>query len=456
MQSENILIIDDDSGLRKSLSAFLRKNGYNIKTAPSGEVGLNIIKEEKIDLVLLDIRMPEMDGITTLKKIQDLNTTLNVIIITGFGSIETAVEAMKNGAIDYVKKPFNLKQLLDKINTALKVNYLVIKDYQNKEESDKRYSFQNIIGKSQKMQQIYQMIEKIADKNVTVLITGESGVGKEIVARAIHQTSLRKDKPFIKVNCAALPQQLLESELFGHEKGSFTGAVKQKKGMFELADQGTILLDEIGDMSLVTQAKILRVLQEHKFQRVGGEKTIEVNVRIIASTNVNLQEAISSNKFREDLYYRLNVVRLNIPSLKNRREDIPLLTNNFIKEYNDKHDKKIKGVTPEAMRLLMTYDWPGNVRELRNICEQAVVLTDDNIITNDDLPAEIRESAFTVDDSDNQSLKDITKNLTSEIEKNIIEETLAENDGNRNDTASQLGITVRTLYNKIKEYNIKG
>jgi len=456
MQSENILIIDDDSGLRKSLSAFLRKNGYNIKTAPSGEVGLNIIKEEKIDLVLLDIRMPEMDGITTLKKIQDLNTTLNVIIITGFGSIETAVEAMKNGAIDYVKKPFNLKQLLDKINTALKVNYLVIKDYQNKEESDKRYSFQNIIGKSQKMQQIYQMIEKIADKNVTVLITGESGVGKEIVARAIHQTSLRKDKPFIKVNCAALPQQLLESELFGHEKGSFTGAVKQKKGMFELADQGTILLDEIGDMSLVTQAKILRVLQEHKFQRVGGEKTIEVNVRIIASTNVNLQEAINSNKFREDLYYRLNVVRLNIPSLKNRREDIPLLTNNFIKEYNDKHDKKIKGVTPEAMRLLMTYDWPGNVRELRNICEQAVVLTDDNIITNDDLPAEIRESAFTVDDSDNQSLKDITKNLTSEIEKNIIEETLSENDGNRNDTASQLGITVRTLYNKIKEYNIKG
>jgi two-component system response regulator AtoC len=412
--------------------------------------------ELEIPLVLLDIRMPEMDGITTLKKIKELKPALNIIIITGFGSIETAVEAMKNGAIDFVKKPFNLNQLLDKINTALKVKYLIIKDQQPSQRSGERYTFQQIIGKSNKMQQIYQMIEKIADKNVTVLITGESGVGKELVARAIHNTSPRNNKPFIKVNCAALPQQLLESELFGHEKGSFTGAVKQKKGMFELADQGTILLDEIGDMSLVTQAKILRVLQEHKFQRVGGEKTIEVDVRIIASTNVNLQEAINSNKFREDLYYRLNVVRLNISSLKNRREDIPLLTNSFIKEYNKKHNKNIKGVTPGAMRLLMTYDWPGNVRELRNVCEQAVVLTDDTIITSDDLPGEIRDSAFTFEDSNNQSLKDITKNLTSEIEKKIIEETLEENEGNRNSTAAQLGITVRTLYNKIKEYNIKG
>lgn len=456
MQSEKILIIDDDSGLRKSLSAFLSKNGYNVKTAPGGKAGLKIIKNEKIDLVLLDIRMPEMDGITTLKKIKELNKTLNIIIITGFGSIETAVEAMKNGAIDYVKKPFNLKNLLEKINTALKVNYLIIKDYQSSPESGLRYSFQNIIGKSEKMQQIYQMIEKIADKNVTVLITGASGVGKEMVSRAIHNTSPRKENPFIKVNCAALPQPLLESELFGHEKGAFTGAVKQKKGMFELADKGTILLDEIGDMSLVTQAKILRVLQEHKFQRVGGEKTIEVDVRIIASTNVNLQDAIKSDKFREDLYYRLNVVRINVPPLKNRREDIALLTNAFIKAYNEKHDKKIKGVSPGAMRLLMTYDWPGNVRELRNICEQAVVLTDDNIIMQNDLPGEIRDSAFTVEASNNQSLKDITKNLTSEIERKIIEETLTENDGNRNNTATQLGITVRTLYNKIKEYNIKG
>lgn len=456
MQSEKILIIDDDSGLRKSLSAFLSKNGYNVKTASGGKKGLKIIKNEKIDLVLLDIRMPEMDGITTLKKIKELNKTLNIIIITGFGSIETAVEAMKNGAIDYVKKPFNLKQLLEKINTALKVNYLIIKDYQESPQSGIRYSFQNIIGKSEKMQQIYQMIEKIADKNVTVLITGASGVGKEMVSRAIHNTSPRKENPFIKVNCAALPQPLLESELFGHEKGAFTGAVKQKKGMFELADKGTILLDEIGDMSLVTQAKILRVLQEHKFQRVGGEKTIKVDVRIIASTNVNLQDAIKSDKFREDLYYRLNVVRLNIPKLKERREDISLLTNEFINYYNEKHDKKIKGVTPGAMRLLMTYDWPGNVRELRNICEQAVVLTDDHLISHDDLPREIRDNAFMGGDANNQSLKDVTKNLTSEIERKIIEETLTENDGNRNNTAAQLGITVRTLYNKIKEYNIKG
>lgn len=456
MESENILIIDDDPGLRNSLSAFLKKNNYQLKTAAGGEEGLKILREQRVDLVLLDIRMPGMDGITTLKKIKEIKPALNVIIITGFASIETAVEAMKNGAVDFIKKPFNLTKLLEKINTALKVKYLVIKDDQKPAENGRRYSFHNIIGKSEAMQELYRMIEKIADKKITILITGESGVGKGMTARAIHKSSPRAEKPFVKVNCAALPQHLLESELFGHEKGSFTGAVRQKKGMFELADQGTILLDEIGDMSLVTQAKILRVIQENKFQRVGGEKTIEVDVRIIASTNIELQQAINNNKFREDLYYRLNVVRINIPPLKKRREDIPILTNNFIKDYNQKHGIKIKGVSPEVMRLLMTYDWPGNVRELRNICEQAVVLTDDNIISEDDLPLEIRDSAFSVEDPDNQSLKEITKNLTSEIEKKIIEDTLQENDSNRNKTAAQLGITVRTLYNKIKDYNIKG
>ncbi|MDI3547487.1 MAG: two-component system, NtrC family, response regulator AtoC [Halanaerobiales bacterium] len=456
MADNVILIIDDDRGLRVSLSAFLEKKGYSTLTAATAQEGLEIIENNTVDLVLLDIRMPGMDGITALKKIKEINSDLNVIIITGYGSIETAVEAMKEGAVDYVTKPFNLKELSSKIETSLKIKYMVIKNKLDEREEEGRESFSNLIGKSKQMQEVYELIAKIARKDVTVLILGESGVGKEMVAKAIHQNSQRKDGPFIKVNCAALPDQLLESELFGYEKGAFTGASRQKKGMFELADGGTIFLDEIGDMSLATQAKILRVLQEHEFQRLGGEETIRVNVRVLAATNIDIQQAIERGKFREDLYYRLNVVRINMPPLRERPEDIPLLTNEFIKEYNQKHNKEINGVAPDAMRLLMSYDWPGNVRELKNICEQAVVLNDSNVITAADLPVEIRGKGFNLDaNQSNQSLKDITKNLTSEIERKIITETLEETGWNRNETAQKLGITPRTLYNKIKEYKIE-
>lgn len=456
MADNVILIIDDDRGLRVSLSAFLEKKGYSTLTAATAQEGLEIIENNTVDLVLLDIRMPGMDGITALKKIKEINSDLNVIIITGYGSIETAVEAMKEGAVDYVTKPFNLKELSSKIETSLKIKYMVIKNKLDEKEEEGRESFSNLIGKSKQMQEVYELIAKIAKKDVTVLILGESGVGKEMVAKAIHQNSQRKDGPFIKVNCAALPDQLLESELFGYEKGAFTGAGRQKKGMFELADGGTIFLDEIGDMSLATQAKILRVLQEHEFQRLGGEETIRVNVRVLAATNIDIQQAIEIGKFREDLYYRLNVVRINMPPLRERPEDIPLLTNEFIKEYNQKHNKEINGVAPDAMRLLMSYDWPGNVRELKNICEQAVVLNESNVITAADLPVEIRGKGFNLDaNQSNQSLKDITKNLTSEIERKIITETLEETGWNRNETAQKLGITPRTLYNKIKEYKIE-
>lgn len=456
MADNVILIIDDDRGLRVSLSAFLEKKGYSTLTAATAQEGLEIIENNTVDLVLLDIRMPGMDGITALKKIKEINCDLNVIIITGYGSIETAVEAMKEGAVDYVTKPFNLKELSSKIETSLKIKYMVIKNKLDEREEEGRESFSNLIGKSKQMQEVYELIAKIAKKDVTVLILGESGVGKEMVAKAIHQNSQRKDGPFIKVNCAALPDQLLESELFGYEKGAFTGAGRQKKGMFELADGGTIFLDEIGDMSLATQAKILRVLQEHEFQRLGGEETIRVNVRVLAATNIDIQQAIERGKFREDLYYRLNVVRINMPPLRERPEDIPLLTNEFIKEYNQKHNKEINGVAPDAMRLLMSYDWPGNVRELKNICEQAVVLNDSNVITAADLPVEIRGKGFNLNvNQSNQSLKDITKNLTSEIERKIITETLEETGWNRNETAQKLGITPRTLYNKIKEYKIE-
>ncbi len=453
-----ILVIDDDPGLRKSLSVFLTKNGYKIISAENGEQGIKLLKNKAVDLVLLDIRMPGMDGITVLKRIKKLSPYLNVIIITGFGTVETAVEAMKEGAIDYITKPFDLHELKAKIEKYIELEYLLIKNRVEKERDEVNCSrFNGIIGKSKDMQEIYQLIDKITSSDVTVLILGESGVGKEMVARSIYEKSLRSDAPFVKLNCAAIPEHLLESELFGYEKGAFTGASQQKKGLFELANEGTIFLDEIGDMSLATQSKILRILQEGEFQRVGGIETLKANVRIIAATNIDIQKAISQGKFREDLYYRLNVVRITIPPLRKRVEDIPLLTTEFFNNYNKKYGKNIRGVSPEAMRLLMTYDWPGNVRELKNVCEQVVVLNETNIITAEDLPEEIKSIDVNTDygDSSNQSLKDITRNLTIEIEKKIILDTLEETNWNRNETAEKLGITTRTLYNKIKEYELE-
>jgi two-component system response regulator AtoC len=453
-----ILVIDDDPGLRKSLSAFLKKNGYEIISGENGEQGLQLLKNNEVDLVLLDIRMPGMDGITVLKEIKKLSPYLNVIIITGFATVETAVEAMKEGAVDYITKPFDLYELKDKIEKYIGQEYLVIKNRVEKEKDEQNRSrFNDTIGKSKEMQEIYQLIDKISSSDVTVLILGESGVGKEMVARSIYENSLRSKAPFVKLNCAAIPEHLLESELFGYEKGAFTGASQQKKGLFELANEGTIFLDEIGDMSLTTQSKILRILQEGEFQRVGGVKTLKANVRIIAATNIDIQEAINQGKFREDLYYRLNVVRITIPPLRKRIEDIPLLTQEFINSYNQKYGKQISRVTPEAMHLLMTYNWPGNVRELKNVCEQVVVLNETDVITADDLPEEIKRINLDTSygDSSNQTLKDITRNLTIEIEKKIILDTLEETGWNRNETAEKLGITTRTLYNKIKEYELE-
>lgn len=458
MKQSSILIIDDDNGLRTSLAAFLGKNNYKIITAKNGEDGIKQVETHDFDLILLDIRMPGMDGITALKKIKDLSPYVNVIIITGFGSVESAVEAMKEGAIDYITKPFNLSELKEKIERYLRIEYLVIKNkmaQENEEKEEKVTGFNDIIGKSKEMLEIYRLIKKIAPSDVTVLLLGESGVGKEMIAKAIYQNSQRKEGPFVKLNCAAIPEHLLESELFGFEKGAFTGASQQKKGLFELANNGTIFLDEIGDMSLATQSKVLRILQEGEFQRVGGVKTLKANVRVIAATNINIQQAIDRGDFREDLYYRLNVVKINIPPLRERREDIPLLIYEFIDYYNKKYHKKIQGVTPDALRLLMCYEWPGNVRELKNVCEQVIVLTETDIITADDLPDEIKGKGLNFDSSNSpQTLKDITKNLTTEIEKKIILDTLEENDWNRNDTAEKLGITPRTLYNKIKDYRL--
>ncbi|AZO95305.1 sigma-54 dependent transcriptional regulator [Halocella sp. SP3-1] len=450
----SILIIDDDAGLRNSLSVFLQKNSFNVYQAAGAKKGINIIKDKDIDLVLLDIRMPKINGIEALKMIKQINSSLNIIIITGYGSIETAVEAMKEGAFDYITKPFNLKELINKINKALEINYLVVRNKLESKENNIKKNFDNIIGKSESMQKIYNLIKKIAKNNVTVLILGESGVGKEMIAKAIHNHSSRSDGPFIKVNCAALPESLLESELFGYEKGAFTGANKKKKGMFELANKGTLFLDEIGDMTLATQAKILRVLQEREFRSVGGEKFIKVDVRVLAATNTDLKKAIIENNFREDLYYRLNVIKIKVPPLRERREDIPLLSTYFLKKYSKKHNKIIDVLTPDATHILMCHDWPGNVRELENVIEQAIVLSENNVVTSLDFPSEIRGRGFDVDGIESKGLKDITKNLTSEIEKKIILDTLVETNWNRNQTAEMLEITPRTLYNKIKEYKI--
>lgn len=449
-----ILIIDDDEGLRESLSIYLEKNSFNVYQASGAEKGIDIIKNNHIDLILLDIRMPGINGIKALKMINQINSALNVIIITGYGSIETAVEAMKEGAFDYVTKPFDLQELIKKINKALEVNYMVIKEKGIIKENIDENRFDNIIGKSDSMQELFQMIEKIAKNDVTVLILGESGVGKEMIAKSVHNHSKRSNGPFIKVNCAALPDSLMESELFGHEKGAFTGANRKKKGMFELADGGTIFLDEIGDMSIATQAKILRVLQEHEFRRVGGEVFLNTDVRVLAATNRDLKEAITENSFREDLYYRLNVIKIEVPPLRERREDIPLLSSYFFNKYSRKYKKKIHGLTPNAVHLLMCHEWAGNVRELENVIEQAVVLSENKVITIQDLPSEIKSKDVDLKSSDHKGLKDITKNLTAEIEKKIILDTLEETGWSRNETAAKLEITPRTLYNKIKEYEL--
>lgn len=447
-----ILVADDEKNIREGLAMALELEGYEALTAVDGNDAWSIMNSRPIDMVVSDLRMPGMSGEELLKNITASYPTVPVVILTGHGTIESAVQAMRNGAIDFLTKPINLDKLSVLVKRALANRDLHDEHKKLREELEalkSRNKYDRIIGKSQQMVKLMDVIKQIAPTKASVLITGESGVGKELVADAIHELSNRATGPFIKVHCAALTESLLESELFGHEKGAFTGAIAQKPGRFELADGGTILLDEIGEISQATQIKILRVLQEKQFERVGGVKTISVDVRVVSATNRDLLQEIEKGNFREDLYYRLNVVHIEVPPLRERKEDIPLLITDFLAKFNEENNKTIEGFSNRARTALFRYDWPGNIRELRNCIESAVVMARGTIIELEDLPPSVSNA-----ESDTQLSIPVGISL-AQAEKEFIVNTLAQCNGNKTKTAELLGIGRKTLHRKLQEYNIE-
>jgi DNA-binding NtrC family response regulator len=448
-----ILIVDDELSVRDSLRMIFKKD-YQVILAGSSTEAWEKIQREEPDLIFLDIIMPEKDGMEMLKEIRQIQPLTPVVMLTATKMVKTAVEAMKLGAYDYINKPFDVEELMLLAEKALESRDLKIENRRLQEEVAERYRFDNIIGKSKEMREIYSTIRQIAEKNSTVLIHGESGTGKELVARAIHYNSLRKDKPFVPVNCAAIPETLIESELFGHEKGAFTDAQSRRIGHFELAHQGTLFLDEVSELSLPTQAKILRSLQEREFVRVGGMKTVSVDVRLISATNKNLEEMMGRGEFRSDLYYRINVVPLTIPPLRKRKEDILLLVQHFL----DKHaGPGKKNISPEAMDILVAYDWPGNVRELENIIERIVVLTNVETIGPNDLPASLMANSRV--ELIKQEVLDgriSFEDAERDFEKDIILEALKKSNFVQTKAADLLGISRRILKYKMDKYGIPG
>jgi two-component system nitrogen regulation response regulator NtrX len=452
---KSILIIDDEPSIRESLKGILQDEGFRTLFAQNGEEGLGIVREEYPDLVLLDIWMPGIDGLETLRRIRESHPEQIVIMMSGHGTIETAVKATKLGAYDFIEKPLSLEKVLLSIQNAVKVGELV---EENRSLKAKLARENEIIGTSKPMRQLKEQIAIAAPTSGWVLITGENGTGKELVARAIHHLSRRRLKPFIEVNCAAIPEELIESELFGHEKGAFTGATTQRKGKFDLAHEGTLFLDEIGDMSLKTQAKVLRILQERKFERVGGNRTIEVDVRVIAATNKDLDEEIGRGNFREDLYYRLNVLPFHVPPLRDRAEDVPLLASHFLEYFCSKESRENKRLTASAMEALLNYPWPGNVRELKNIIERLVIMTPQQEITEQQLPAVIRTRQELVGRPHYASATGEAgtfREAKEEFERDFILQKLEENDWNVSRTAEVIEIERSNLHRKIKAFGIE-
>lgn len=454
MSSKNnsILLVDDDSAHRTMLKVNLASFGFNVIEATDGDEVLPAIKKRKFDLILLDLKMNRMDGLTTLAALLKASITIPVIVITAFSSVESAVEAMKKGAFDYVTKPIDMDELGLIISRALNFKTLSDENTSLKEKLSKQYQFGNIIGKSPVMQEMFSTLSMVAPTDATVLLTGASGTGKELVANAVHQNSSRSTGPFIKLNCAALHENLLESELFGHEAGAFTGAASRRKGRFELAHKGTLFLDEIGDMSLATQAKILRVLQEGEFERVGGSDIVSVDVRVLAATHKDLEKMVDEGSFRQDLFFRLSVVPIHLPALQERSIDIPELTSFFLNKYAKKNRKDIKGIHPEALNLLMQYEWPGNIRELENTIERAVILCLGEQITPHELPPQFFSEKVRIGD---ESLSHAGEDFTlRDMEREVIRTTLDKTGNNKSLTAKKLGIARQTLLNKIKEYKL--
>lgn len=449
MSNFTILTIDDEENIRNGLADNFELEGYNVKEAANGKAGLELIEQGGIDLVITDLRMDGISGEEVVRQVTTKFPGIPIIVLTGHGSIDDATNAIKAGAFDFLTKPLDLDHLNIVVKNALRGKELA---QQNKELKEKLLNQNNacdMIGKSSELSRVKTMIEKAAPTKANVLITGESGVGKELVANAIHKQSPRAAMPFIIVHCAALSESLLESELFGFEKGAFTGAEAQHKGRFELANGGTIFLDEIGEINPATQVKLLRVLQEKKFERVGGEQTISVDVRVVAATNRNLEEEVKAGHFREDLYYRLNVVRIEMPSLRERKDDIPLLMHSFLREFNIENEKNIKGFDNRSKAAMMKYDWPGNIRELKNCVESAVVMCTGDEIKIEDLPASLRAG------SEERSISIPLGITMEEAEKIIIQENLAANNNNKSKTADILRIGRKTLHRKLEEWDMQ-
>jgi nitrogen regulation protein NR(I) len=469
---KQILVVDDEANLRRVLAAQLVRDGYEVHTAEDGEAGLAFLREHHIDLVISDLRMPRLDGMELLRASLREDPHLPVVLITAFGTVDTAVEALKTGAFDYVTKPFDKDEVRAIVQKALRTRDLSSRDAspagQPAAAGPARFG---LIGSSSSVQELYSVIGRVADTPTTALITGESGTGKELVAHALHESSSRAKKPFIKVNCAAIPKTLIESELFGYERGAFTGAVTAKPGRFELAAGGTLFLDEIGEVPLESQVKLLRVLQEHEFERVGGVRTIHVDVRLVAATNRDLKKAIASGEFREDLYYRLNVVRIELSPLRERRSDVPELVAFFIEKFNQRLRKQVRGVEPAAMDKLAQYDWPGNIRELENVIERAVLFADQATIGVDDLLPQLAdmgpeaEAVLSTGESPDadptnealsaEGLKAQVKAATSKIERRLIERALTQTSGNVTHAARLLKISRKGLQLKMKELGLR-
>ncbi len=449
--AHKILVVDDEEIIRESLSFVLKKEGYLVEEAENGKVAYDKIVESSFDVVITDLEMPGMKGIQLVEEIQKLNIQTSIIIITAYGSLDTAISALRNGASDYILKPIEFDEILIKIKKLFEIKDILLENRILKKEIQRTYDYENIVGKSPLIKNIFDMIETVAETESTVIVTGKSGTGKELVARALHFKSKRKNKAFIPVNCGAISENLIESELFGHKRGAFTGAISDKEGFFKAADGGTLFLDEVSELPLNLQVKFLRVLQEREFTPVGSTSPVSVNIRFIASTNRDLKQEIKSGKFREDLFYRLNVIEINLPTLKERVEDIPVLADHFLNKYRKEMNKNVKGFDNEALRALINYEWKGEVRELENVIERAVIFAKEDFITLKDLPTIFRPADLIINNFTTGALEDSVKNF----ERDYILKALENNDFDKEKTADILKVGLSTLYRKMKDLDIK-
>ena len=457
MIKDKILVADDEQSMREFLDIMLKKEGYKVSLASNGEEVVKLIDNDLFDLVLMDIRMPKLDGISALKKIKSTSPETVVIMITAYASADTAIKAMKEGAYDYITKPFKVEEIKLIINNALEKKNLQKENILLKRVVRDRYHFGNIIGQSPKMMALYDLLEKVSPTKTNILIAGESGTGKELVAKAIHYNSVRKEKPFVTLNCGAIPESLIESELFGHMKGAFTDAIATKKGLFEVADEGTIFLDEISELPLLMQVKLLRVLQDKEFKRVGGTEDIRVDVRIISATNKDLEEAVKEKHFREDLFYRLNVIQIKLPPLRDRKEDIPILAGHFLKKYSEELNKNILKTSPEALQILLNYEYPGNVRELQNIIERAVALESNQELTVHNLSSYLSEQPLLrkgpIDiEIPNEGI-DLEK-MVEDLERTLLLKALDKTKGIKKKAAELLRINFRSMRYRLEKYGL--